>query len=139
MTVSVLGPAVRPSVHWPTGIGPVPVTEELTAEGDGTWLGTLRGKAVLASETCALDMIGAQFVRVNQVKFGVAYTMSHDRTADVFGIFGVPTLECDGKQYWGQDALPMLRAALLGDPWFDGPAWDAEGAPRAGVRRAAQP
>jgi predicted porin len=36
--------------------------------------------------------IGAQFVRVNQVKFGVAYTMSHDRTADVFGIFGVPTL-----------------------------------------------
>jgi amidophosphoribosyltransferase len=26
-------------------------------------LGTLRGKAVLASETCALDMIGAQFVR----------------------------------------------------------------------------
>jgi len=36
--------------------------------------------------------IGAQFVRVNQVKFGVAYTMSHDRTADVFGIFGVSSL-----------------------------------------------
>ena len=51
------------------------------------------------------------------------------------GIFGVPTFEVDGRLFWGIDALPMLRASLLGDPWFDGPAWDAEGRPRPGVVR----
>ena len=54
------------------------------------------------------------------------------------GIFGVPTLECEGRCFWGQDALPMLRAALLGDGWFDGPAWDEAGAQPLGlVRREA--
>jgi 2-hydroxychromene-2-carboxylate isomerase len=28
------------------------------------------------------------------------------------GVFGVPTVMCDGRIYWGQDALPMLRGAL---------------------------
>ena len=35
------------------------------------------------------------------------------------GIFGVPTFECQGRLFWGLDALPMLRAHLEGDPWFD--------------------
>jgi 2-hydroxychromene-2-carboxylate isomerase len=51
------------------------------------------------------------------------------------GVFGVPTFECDGRQFWGQDALPMLRAAMLADPWFDGPAWDDAGHQPAGVQR----
>jgi len=51
------------------------------------------------------------------------------------GLFGVPTIELDGRLFWGLDALPMVAAGLRGDPWFDGPAWDDEGAPRAGVRR----
>jgi 2-hydroxychromene-2-carboxylate isomerase len=51
------------------------------------------------------------------------------------GIFGVPTFEVDGRLFWGLDALPMLRAALLGEPWFDGPAWDAAALPRPGLRR----
>jgi len=51
------------------------------------------------------------------------------------GVFGVPTFEVDGRLFWGLDALPMLRAALLGEPWFDGPAWDAAALPRPGVRR----
>lgn len=51
------------------------------------------------------------------------------------GLFGVPTIECDGRLFWGQDALPMLRAALLGDPWFDGPAWDEAGRQPGGVQR----
>ena len=50
------------------------------------------------------------------------------------GLFGVPTLEVDGKLFWGFDSLPMLRAYLTGDPWFD-PAWDAAGQVGAGVRR----
>jgi 2-hydroxychromene-2-carboxylate isomerase len=51
------------------------------------------------------------------------------------GVFGVPGFELDGRVYWGQDSLPMLRAALLGDPWFSGPDWEREGLPRAGVAR----
>jgi 2-hydroxychromene-2-carboxylate isomerase len=55
--------------------------------------------------------------------------------AIALGVFGVPSCRLDGRLFWGLDALPMLRAALRGDPWFDGPAWDAEGQPRQGVVR----
>lgn len=51
------------------------------------------------------------------------------------GVFGVPTIVADGRHFWGVDALPMLAAALRGDRWFDGPAWDAAAAPRPGVQR----
>ena len=51
------------------------------------------------------------------------------------GVVGVPTCEVDDRLFWGLDSLPMLRAALLGEPWFDGPAWDAAALPRPGVRR----
>lgn len=40
------------------------------------------------------------------------------------GLFGVPTLAVDGKLFWGFDALPMLRAYVLGDTWFEGSTWD---------------
>jgi 2-hydroxychromene-2-carboxylate isomerase len=39
------------------------------------------------------------------------------------GVFGVPAFAVDGKLFWGLDALPMLRAYVDGDAWFDGPAW----------------
>jgi 2-hydroxychromene-2-carboxylate isomerase len=54
------------------------------------------------------------------------------------GIFGVPTLEVEGRRFWGADALEMVAALLRGDAWFDaGGAWDREGAPRPGLRRNA--
>lgn len=40
------------------------------------------------------------------------------------GVFGVPTLEVNGRLFWGQDALPMLRDCLDGGAWFDTDAWD---------------
>lgn len=40
------------------------------------------------------------------------------------GVFGVPTFEVDGKLFWGLDALPMLKAYLDGDAWFEG-NWSA--------------
>lgn len=43
--------------------------------------------------------------------------------AALAGVFGVPAFAVDGKLFWGLDALPMLRAYLAGDAWFDGPAW----------------
>lgn len=52
------------------------------------------------------------------------------------GIFGVPTIEFEGRLFWGFDALPMLRDAMQGGVWFSGPAWDTEGAPRPGLRRS---
>ena len=55
--------------------------------------------------------------------------------AIALGLFGVPSYLCDERLFWGLDALPMLRAALLSDPWFDSSAWEAEGQPRAGVLR----
>ena len=57
------------------------------------------------------------------------------QAALALGIFGVPTVEVDGRLFWGLDALPMLSAYLRGDPWFDGPAWQQAGAPRPGVVR----
>lgn len=51
------------------------------------------------------------------------------------GVFGVPTIEVEGRLFWGLDALPMLAAFLRGDAWFDGPEWDAAGTPRPGVVR----
>lgn len=51
------------------------------------------------------------------------------------GVFGVPTFDSDGKLFWGLEALPMLRAALQGDAWFDGTTWDEAGRPRPGFQR----
>ena len=52
------------------------------------------------------------------------------------GVFGVPTIECEGRLFWGLDSLEMLAECLRGDPWFDA-RWNAAGAPRAGVQRKA--
>ena len=52
------------------------------------------------------------------------------------GVFGVPTFELGGRLFWGLEALPMLRAALLGDAWFDGPTWDEAGAARPARHRS---
>jgi 2-hydroxychromene-2-carboxylate isomerase len=51
------------------------------------------------------------------------------------GVFGVPTVEAEGRLFWGLDSLNMLSAALRGDPWFTSGVWDDAGAPRPGVRR----
>jgi 2-hydroxychromene-2-carboxylate isomerase len=60
---------------------------------------------------------------------------AHTEAAIAAGLFGVPTFELDGRLYWGLDALPMLRDAMSGGAWFDGPGWDAAGQPRPGIVR----
>ena len=52
------------------------------------------------------------------------------------GVFGVPTMEVDGRLFWGFDALPMLRAWLDGDAWFDSGDWDAAARTSVGIQRA---
>jgi len=52
------------------------------------------------------------------------------------GLFGVPALVVNGHNFWGLDALPMLRAYLDGDAWFASGAWDAAACLPVGVRRS---
>jgi len=47
----------------------------------------------------------------------------------------VPTLGIADKLFWGFDALDMAAASVRGDPWFEAPHWQREGAPRPGVKR----
>jgi 2-hydroxychromene-2-carboxylate isomerase len=51
------------------------------------------------------------------------------------GAFGVPSFVVDDKLFWGLDGLPMLKACLQGDAWFDGPGWDSAASVQVGVRR----
>lgn len=60
---------------------------------------------------------------------------SETEAALTLGVFGVPTIEFEGRLFWGQDALPMLRAALDGDPWFRSGIWEEAGRQRPGVAR----
>ena len=60
---------------------------------------------------------------------------THTQEAIEKGLFGVPSFVVDDKMFWGQDALPMLRAYLMGDDWFDGPDWHAAQSTAVGVRR----
>jgi len=58
-------------------------------------------------------------------------------TADAVarGVFGVPTIEVDGRLFWGLDGLELLSAYLRGDGWFDGPAWSDVARVPVGVQR----
>jgi len=51
------------------------------------------------------------------------------------GVFGVPTLTVDGMNFWGQDALPMLRDYLSGERWFQSGEWEDCADLPVGVRR----
>ncbi len=51
------------------------------------------------------------------------------------GVFGVPSFEMDGRLFWGQDALPMLAAAIDDDPWFQSGAWEQAAHRPIGVTR----
>ena len=52
------------------------------------------------------------------------------------GLFGVPSMVVDGQVFWGQDALPMLRAYLEGDAWFESSDWLDVGKLPVGIKRS---
>ncbi len=60
---------------------------------------------------------------------------AHTAAALAGGMFGVPSVAFDGRLFWGLDALPMLRDALLQGAWFSGPAWEAAAQQRPGIVR----
>jgi 2-hydroxychromene-2-carboxylate isomerase len=55
--------------------------------------------------------------------------------AIALGLFGVPTIEVDGRTFWGLDALDMLADCLRGGAWFQGPGWLQAGESVPGVQR----
>jgi len=55
------------------------------------------------------------------------------------GLFGVPSMVVNGQVFWGQDALPMLRAYLQGDAWFESADWLDVGKLPVGIRRTPAP
>lgn len=67
-----------------------------------------------------------------------ALLRANTEAAQAAGVFGVPAFEVDGKLFWGLDGLPMLRAYLAGDAWFDGPQWDAVAQVPSGLAPAAK-
>ena len=50
-------------------------------------------------------------------------------------LFGVPSFVVDGQVFWGSDALPMLRAYLQGDPWFQSTDWTSVAQLPVGIQR----
>lgn len=59
----------------------------------------------------------------------------HTEAAIAEGSFGVPTIRVDNKNFWGLDALPMLRAYLQGDAWFTQGQWDKAASLPQGLQR----
>lgn len=62
---------------------------------------------------------------------------AHTDEAIALNLFGVPSFVVDGQVFWGNDALPMLRAYLQGDPWFHSPEWTGVAQLPVGVQRKA--
>jgi 2-hydroxychromene-2-carboxylate isomerase len=62
---------------------------------------------------------------------------AHTDEAIALNLFGVPSLVVDGQVFWGNDALPMLRAYLQGDPWFQSSEWTGVAQLPVGVQRKA--
>lgn len=78
------------------------------------------------------EMASARDPERDEVK---AELRAHTEAAVAEGLFGVPAIRCEGRDFWGLDSLPMLRDALQGGTWFQGPGWDEAGAPRPGLVR----
>jgi 2-hydroxychromene-2-carboxylate isomerase len=80
--------------------------------------------AVDATRIAALSsqLAPARDPRSDEVK---QQLLDHAQEALALNLFGVPALEVDGRVFWGLDSLPMLRACLEGDSWFDGPQWES--------------
>jgi 2-hydroxychromene-2-carboxylate isomerase len=88
----------------------------------------------LSPEVCAERLeIPAASINSDRTK---ALLRAHTDAAISEGCFGVPTIRVDDKNFWGLDALPMLRAYLQGDDaWFERGEWDKAAALPAGVQR----
>ncbi|MDO9359826.1 MAG: 2-hydroxychromene-2-carboxylate isomerase [Polaromonas sp.] len=96
------------------------------------WRGGADAADVSRLENLSALLSPSRDVNGDEVK---AQLKAHADEAIAAGVFGVPAMVVDGKVFWGLDALPMLRAFMLGDAWFEGPDWDAAGQLVSGIER----
>ena len=96
------------------------------------WCGGAEASDAARLQTVTEQLIPKRAASSDEVK---AQLKANTDEAIARGVFGVPTFEVEGKLFWGVDALPMLRAYLLGDAWFEG-GWDSVASVAAGVKRA---
>jgi len=96
-----------------------------------------RGAGADANDAARLAALTERLAPAQEVAGDVVKQRLRSETeaALALGVFGVPTVEFEGRLFWGQDALPMLRAALDGDPWFRSGVWEESGRQRPGVVR----
>ena len=95
------------------------------------WCGAAEASDAARLQTVTEQLAPKRAANSDEVK---AQLKANTEEAIARGVFGVPTFEVDGKLFWGVDALPMLRAYLLGDAWFEG-AWESVASVAAGVKR----
>lgn len=96
------------------------------------WRGGADGADASRLEALAARLSPARAAAGDGVK---AQLKGDTERAIAAGVFGVPTMAVDGRLFWGFDALPMLRASLEGDAWFDG-NWGAAADRPTGIERA---
>ena len=90
-----------------------------------------------AADEARFDLLAAQLQTRRDLQGSEVKAQLKKNTGEAItqGVFGVPAFAVDGKLFWGLDSLAMLRAYLLGDAWFDGPAWESSARVRIGVSR----
>ncbi|MFM7532439.1 MAG: DsbA family protein [Rubrivivax sp.] len=118
------------------GAGETPNRRVVEAVMRHAWIGGADAEDAQRLDTLERELAPARDPRGPEVKEELRAWTARAAAA---GVFGVPTFEVEGLQFWGHDALPMLAAALGGDPFFTSPAWEAAGAAREGVQRALNP
>lgn len=94
------------------------VTEKLFHH---VWLGGLDAADELRLETLKTELKLVAAPNTRDVK---ELLKMHTDSALELSVFGVPTMEVDGKLFFGLDSLPMLSAYLKNDAWFEGSNWD---------------
>ncbi|MBY0409870.1 MAG: 2-hydroxychromene-2-carboxylate isomerase [Burkholderiaceae bacterium] len=141
-------PLQMPACH---PFNPLPLLRQaLACSHDGT-INRFTAGAVLrhvwqgghdALDTNRLDALAAELAQ--QLRQGQdahsdqpkALLRANTEAAQAAGVFGVPAFEVDGKLFWGVDGLPMLRAYMDGDTWFEGANWDRVTATPSGLKPA---
>ncbi|MGJ7580405.1 2-hydroxychromene-2-carboxylate isomerase [Variovorax sp. RHLX14] len=90
-----------------------------------------------ATDPARLAALAARLTAVRDGNGDAARASLRENAAEAIALdtFGVPAFAVDGRVFWGLDSLPMLRAALQQDEWFDGVAW-AEADKRPSILQA---
>ena len=90
-----------------------------------------------ATDPARLAALASRLVSVRDGNGDEARASLRENAAEAIALdaFGVPAFALDGRVFWGLDSLPMLRAALQQDDWFDSEVW-AEADKRPSILQA---